>query len=301
MKPPGSVEQDLDLEALLLTRRTAVERYLEGCVPSDERTPEALREGMRYTLLGGGKRFRPVLTLMASEAVGGELEATLPVAAAVEMVHTYSLIHDDLPCMDDDDFRRGRPTLHKVQSEAMAVLAGDALLTHAFGLLVERFPDVGRAVRLVAELVTGSGTSGMIGGQVLDLSAEGQAGDASLLEQIHRAKTAALIRAAARMGAIAGGGSEDEVAALGEYGERLGLAFQAVDDILDVESSFEHLGKTIGKDARQQKVSAPAVHGLARARELAERHRAAACDAVRDLAGARELSALAHVVTQRQS
>ncbi|MEQ8764339.1 MAG: polyprenyl synthetase family protein [Planctomycetota bacterium] len=291
----------MDFEAHLAERRQEVERYLETCLPVDERTPASLLEGMRYTLLGGGKRLRPTLCLIAGVAVGGTAEEALPAAAAVEMIHTYSLIHDDLPCMDDDDFRRGRPTLHKVQTEAMAVLAGDALLTHAFGILAERIPDPARAARLVRELVEASGAAGMIGGQVMDLAAEGQSGSGALLEQIHRLKTAAMIRAAARMGAIAGGGGEEAIAALGEYGERLGLAFQAVDDILDVESSFENLGKTVGKDARQEKMSAPAVHGLSRARELAETHRNAACAAVAQLPGAEILGELARYVTERKS
>ena len=214
---------------------------------------------MRYSLLAGGKRLRPILVLAAAEAVGGRSEQALPAAAAVEMIHTYSLVHDDLPSMDDDSLRRGVPTSHVVFGEAIAVLAGDALQAHAFRLLSE--PAEGlppeRALRALHVLATAAGTAGMVGGQVADLEAEGKAVTAENLEFIHRSKTGALLRASVEIGAIVGGADDANIAALSRYGEHIGLAFQIVDDVLDVTATSEALGKSAGKDERAGKATLP--------------------------------------------
>jgi len=233
--------------------------------------PPSLRKAMRYSVFAGGKRLRPVLCLMAAEAVGGRASAALPAACALEMVHTYSLIHDDLPAMDDDDFRRGRRTSHKVFGEALAILAGDALLTFAFETLAKGTTDKRAAARLCEELAAGAGPAGMAGGQVFDIESEGKKPSARLVEQIHRRKTAALIRAAVRMGAIAGGATRRELAALTRYGEALGLLFQVTDDILDETGDERKMGKRLHKDAEAGKQTYPRAHGLEAARKLAAR------------------------------
>jgi len=216
-------------------------------------------------------------------------------------VHTYSLIHDDLPALDNDDLRRGRPTCHRVFGDAMAILAGDALLTLAFQVLSQLRADAHRRVRLAEELATAAGTvGGMIGGQVWDLEGEGKRPTAILLEQIHRAKTGALLRASVRMGGIYGGADEVQFAALSKYGEHVGLAFQIVDDILDVEQSSEKLGKTAGKDAEQHKITFPAVYGIERSREMAEEERMFAHKALQPLdERAERLRELADLVVRR--
>jgi geranylgeranyl diphosphate synthase type II len=230
---------------------------------------------MRYSVLAPGKRLRPILVIAGAEAVGGQASAVLETACALELIHAYSLIHDDLPAMDDDDYRRGRLTSHKVFGEAMAILAGDALLTLAFGLAARNalaLGDPAVGLRVVTELTEAAGTGGMVGGQVVDIESEGQVISAATLDYIHLNKTAALIRAALRVGALLGGGGETAVAAIGRAGASLGLAFQIVDDILDVEGSLEQLGKTAGSDERKKKATYPAYHGLdaskQRAREL---------------------------------
>ncbi|MBE0656875.1 MAG: polyprenyl synthetase family protein [Bryobacteraceae bacterium] len=251
-----------------LSRR--VEQALDRLVPAESNPPEIIHKAMRYSLFAGGKRVRPVLCIEAARAVsGGEPDLIMDVACALEMIHTYSLIHDDLPALDNDDLRRGRPTSHKVFGEAMAILAGDALLTHAFVVL----GSIGDA-RLVSELATASGTvGGMIAGQVHDIEGERQSPTAELLDRIHRAKTGALLRASVRMGAIHAGASEDQLDALSRYGEHIGLAFQIVDDLLDVLQTSEELGKTAGKDAAQHKITFPAVYGVEASRLMAERER----------------------------
>jgi geranylgeranyl diphosphate synthase type II len=226
---------------------------------------------MRYSLFAGGKRIRPILCLEAAHTTGGAPEGAAACACSLELVHTYSLIHDDLPALDNDDYRRGKLTNHKVFGDAMAILAGDALLTIAFQVLAQLPVCEGRKTRLIAELATASGTvGGMIGGQVADLEGEGKPPDAHLLETIHRAKTGALLRASLRLGAIYAGADEEQYAALSCYGEHVGLSFQIVDDILDVEESSAALGKTAGKDAAQHKITFPAVYGLAASRHMAE-------------------------------
>jgi geranylgeranyl diphosphate synthase type II len=225
---------------------------------------------MRYSLFAGGKRIRPILCMEAAATVSGDAATVTACACSLELIHTYSLIHDDLPALDNDDYRRGKLTNHKVFGDAMAILAGDALLTLAFQVLAQLDVADDRKARLIAELATASGTvGGMIGGQVADLEGEGKPPNAELLESIHRAKTGALLRASLRMGAIFAGAAAEQYAALSCYGEHVGLAFQIVDDILDVEESSEALGKTAGKDAAQHKITFPAVYGLEASRGMA--------------------------------
>jgi geranylgeranyl diphosphate synthase type II len=255
-----------DLAAYLAERRRAVDEALERHLPPTDAPPAAIHEAMRYSVFAGGKRLRPILVIAGAEAVGGRMARVLATACALELIHTYSLVHDDLPAMDDDDYRRGRLTNHKVFGEAIAVLAGDALLTHALGLVAVNF-GLGKAAsevfpRVLAEITGAAGTDGMVGGQVVDVQSEGKAVPAETLEYIHTRKTAALIRGALRSGALLAGASEPALAALTAYADRIGLTFQIVDDILHVEGSLETLGKTAGKDERQQKVTYPGLHGL---------------------------------------
>ncbi|MGN0836310.1 MAG: polyprenyl synthetase family protein, partial [Akkermansia sp.] len=229
--------------------------------------PTTLHKAMRYSLFAGGKRIRPLLCLQAAKACGGSEEAALNAACALEVLHTYTLIHDDLPCMDDDDLRRGRPTNHKVFGEGIAVLAGDALLTEAFAILArvpgnERY-DVGD---YVAELAYRTGSLNLVGGQVLDLEGEGRRLNLDELRAIHNGKTAALLMASVRLGGMSAGCTAEQLDALTDYGRDLGLAFQIIDDILDVISTPEVMGKSIGKDAREQKATYPALMGLEAAR-----------------------------------
>ncbi len=256
----------------------AVDTYLDRNLPRESDYPESVHRAMRYSLFAGGKRLRPVLALAASEAVGGNKEDVLPVAAALEMIHTYSLIHDDLPAMDDDSLRRGKPTSHVVFGEAIAVLAGDGLLTEAFRLLADApLSDAAHAerrLRAIVVLAEASGVRGMVGGQVVDIESEGKQVDPKTLDYIHRHKTGALIRGAVHLGALLGGGNEEDIEKLSCYGRDVGLAFQIVDDILDVEGDAAALGKTAGKDERAGKATYPRIHGMdaarRRAKELAE-------------------------------
>jgi len=246
-----------DLAAYLAERRRAVDDALERYLPSSETPPATIHEAMRYSVFAGGKRLRPILVIAGGEATGGTMARVLPTACALELIHTYSLIHDDLPAMDDDDYRRGRLTNHKVFGEAVAILAGDALLTLAFGLLAEH-----ASLEVIREVAIAAGTFGMIGGQVADIQSEGKSVDAETLEYIHRHKTAALIRCSLRSGAMLAGASPGTLQAIGEAGSHLGLAFQIVDDILDVEGSLEDLGKTAGSDRRKKKVTYPEHFGV---------------------------------------
>src|SRR5271166_4846294 len=255
-------------------RQQRVDAALDRSVPAESVPPHSIHKAMRYSLFAGGKRIRPVLFLAAAEAVADFTPGAEQVACTLEMIHTYSLIHDDLPAMDNDDLRRGRPTCHKVFGDAIAILAGDALCTLAFEVLALAECDAARRARLIVELAQASGSvGGMIAGQVHDIEGEGRHPDSTLLETIHRAKTGALLRASLRMGGIFAGADEDQLAALSRYGEHVGLAFQIVDDVLDVEQPSGKLGKTAGKDAQQKKITFPAVYGLERSREMAEDHR----------------------------
>ena len=266
-----------NIEAYLSRRAAEVNQWLESLVPSEMTPPQNLHRAMRYSLLGGGKRLRPVLVLMAGEALGAATDDLMPAACAMEMIHTYSLIHDDLPAMDNDDLRRGRPTCHKAFGDAMAILAGDALLTLAFEVLASDAPagDVDRQIRVVKEVAAAAGTvNALIGGQVADIENEGRQVTDDTLEYIHRSKTGAMIRASVTIGGIIAGGDRNQIETLRCYGEKIGLAFQVADDILDVTSTSEQLGKTPGKDMAARKATYPALHGIAqseaRARQLVD-------------------------------
>jgi geranylgeranyl diphosphate synthase type II len=294
----------MTLAEYMAAQQKAVDAALDRWVPPQNENPATIHGAMRYSLFAGGKRIRPLLAIAAAQAVSDAPVGIESCACALEMIHTYSLIHDDLPALDNDDFRRGRPTCHKVYGDAMAILAGDALLTLAFEVLAKmEYADASKRIELVGELATASGTvGGMIGGQVNDLEGEGKHPTAQLLESIHRAKTGALLRASVRMGAIYAGAAADQLAALSSFGEHIGLAFQIVDDILDVEQSSEALGKTAGKDAAQKKITFPAVYGIDRSREMAEEERLAAHLALQPFDDrAQRLRELADLVVRRQA
>ena len=261
---------DFDLKRYLETRRLIVEEALEAALPEKEGPEARVVEAMRYSLFAGGKRFRPILCIAAAEAVGEEVEAAMPAACALEMIHTYSLIHDDLPAMDNDDLRRGKPTSHVVFGEAIAILAGDGLLTEAFVLLSgyhTLLPE--RALKLIGVIARAASYRGMVGGQVVDMLSQNKPADLETVQQMHNRKTAALISAAAESGALAGRSTDDQVEALARYGRAIGLAFQIADDILDIEGDTEVLGKTTGSDVARGKVTYPAVVGLEEARQSA--------------------------------
>ena len=266
----------MDLESYLKQQVARVDSALEKFLPDEERMPQQLHQAMRYSIFAGGKRIRPILLLAACDAVGGQSEKALPAACAMEMIHTYSLIHDDLPAMDNDDLRRGRATNHKVFGEANAILAGDALLTEAFLLLSEPMDDfaVDAAIQLrVAHMIArAAGSAGMVGGQIVDMESEGGALEIDLptLEYIHTHKTGALIKAAIEVGAILGGAGEAEFNTLSRYGELSGLAFQVADDILDVVGNQEALGKTVGSDEARGKATYVSLLGLPEAQRRAD-------------------------------
>ena len=296
--------EQIGLQEYLAEQVQNVEAVLDKWVPHDSVEPASIHKAMRYSLFAGGKRIRPVLAIAAARAVSDSPEGVENAAATLELIHTYSLIHDDLPALDNDDLRRGRPTCHKVFGDAMAILAGDALLTLAFEVLSRlRHIDAERKIRLVEELSRAAGTvGGMIGGQVNDLEGERKRPTEHLLESIHRAKTGALLRASVRMGAVYADATERELAALSEYGEHVGLAFQIIDDVLDVEESSESLGKTAGKDEAQQKITFPAVYGLERSREMAEEERLASHVALRIFDDrAERLRQIADFIVQRKA
>jgi len=294
-----------DLVAYLAERRQRVDDALAATLPPDDTPPASVHRAMRYSVMAGGKRLRPILVIAGAEAVGGKADTVMPTACALELVHTYSLIHDDLPAMDDDDYRRGRLTNHKVFGEAIAILAGDALLTYAFRLIAEnasRVADPAVIREVILEVADAAGTGGMVGGQVVDIESEGKVVTAQTLEYIHLHKTAALIRASLRVGAMLAGGAERDLAAIGEAGRSLGLAFQIVDDILDVEGTLAELGKSAGSDERKQKATYPALHGIDASREQARALIAQAKHRLRDLGpGAVPLCALADYILERRS
>jgi geranylgeranyl diphosphate synthase type II len=288
-------------ECFLKTAQQFVNQRLDEFLPSPRTTPAALHQAMRYSIFAGGKRLRPALVLASGQAAGGSFDDAAPAACAVEMIHTYSLIHDDLPAMDNDDLRRGRPTCHKAFGEALAILAGDALLTRAFEILTQT-PRAEAVPGIVRAIARGAGTQGMVGGQVLDLEGEGKTAALASVLAIHKWKTAALIAACCEAGALSGGASRGDFDKLGDYGRKIGLAFQIIDDILDVTSSPEALGKTPGKDARAGKATYPAVLGLERARREAHRLLGQALAALQGLGPrARTLEALAYFVVERLS
>ncbi len=247
-----------------------IEAELSQYIPG-EAYPPIIYEAMRYSLFAGGKRLRPIMLMAAADAVGGNGINYLPVACGLEMIHTYSLIHDDLPAMDNDDYRRGKLTNHKVYGEGMAILAGDGLLTAAFGIMLSQTKvDPAILVTVVSEIAAAAGAAGMIGGQAVDLISEGQTIGANTLEFMHQAKTGALFKAALRAGAMLAGGNEKQIDALTLYAEQFGLAFQITDDILDVVGTQEKIGKPIGSDIRNHKTTYVTLHTLAGARQLAQ-------------------------------
>ena len=259
-----------------------VEVELNNLLPASGAAPEKVHQAIRWSMFAGGKRFRPALLLATGQAFDAPITALIKTACALEMIHTYSLIHDDLPSMDDDDLRRGRPTCHVRFGEATAILAGDALQTLAFRTIAEDEQlDLATRVALISELARASGTpEGMVAGQALDMEAEARQVNARELEEIHRHKTAALIVAAARCGAIIGKASDTELDAVTAYGSHLGLLFQITDDLLDITASAEDLGKTPGKDAQSRKATYPALYGMEETRRSAANAHRAACDAL---------------------
>lgn len=260
MKLPEFFEQD----------RALVDSALDHLLPSEDTPPTSIHRAMRYSVLAGGKRIRPILCYETARLFTDNPSAAISAGCALEFIHTYSLIHDDLPALDNDDLRRGKPTSHKVFGEAIAILAGDALLTLAFQTLAEALIEPARRVQCIAEIAACAGTiRGMVGGQVADVEAEGKPPDAATLEYIHRSKTAALIRGSIVAGAISGGAAQQDVERLGRFGENIGWAFQVVDDILDVSESSAALGKTAGKDQARQKATYPALYGVEKSREIA--------------------------------
>ena len=293
----------MTLRDYLAQQQRLVDAELDRLVPAETTQPETIHRAMRYSLFAGGKRIRPILCIEAARTVSEAGDGVVTAACALELIHTYSLIHDDLPALDNDDYRRGKLTNHKVFGEAMAILAGDSLLTWAFQVLAQIEAPAERKVRLIEELAVASGTvGGMIGGQVADLEGEGKPPEAHLLETIHRAKTGALLRASLRMGAIYAGATGDEYHSLSCYGEHVGLAFQIVDDILDVEESSEALGKTAGKDAAQGKITFPAVYGLETSHRMAQEECVRAHEVLSPFGErALRLHELADMIVQRKS
>jgi geranylgeranyl diphosphate synthase type II len=288
-----------ELKALLDEMRARVDAELERLLPPADAPPPELHEAMRYAALSPGKRLRPILCLLACNAVGGVADRALAPGCALEMIHAYSLVHDDLPAMDDADLRRGRPTVHKKFGEAMAILAGDGLLTLAFEVAASSDGGVDTGA-IVRELSRAAGPAGMVGGQTLDLEFEGKSVNEEELETIHRLKTGALIRAAVVMGGLAGGGSKEQIEALSEYGILSGLAFQVADDLLDVTSSPETLGKDTGADAEAGKATYPALLGEDGARKKAEDLAGRAADAAMRLPHGESLRDLARYFVERK-
>jgi len=295
MRLPSRVQKD----------RRLVDATLRRFLPRPGSVPVTVRRAMAYSLFPGGKRLRPILAMAACRALGGRVPDVLPMGCAIEMIHTYSLIHDDLPALDNDDLRRGRATSHRVFGEAMAILAGDALLTHAFQIAAGHPEDrrlADRKVRAMAMLARAAGVTGMIGGQVMDLEAEGRPYSFATLVRIHRGKTGALISAAVQIGGIMAGGGPQAMKALSDYGDHVGLAFQIIDDILDREGSTDRLGKTTGKDARARKATYPALLGTEASRLKAEEAARGAERAIARLGrGGRPLADLARFIVDRLS
>lgn len=292
----------MDLKPYLISRRKEVDRALDRFLPAESTPPATIHKAMRYSLLAGGKRLRPILCLAAAEACGGEINAALPLACALECIHTYSLIHDDLPSMDNDDLRRGRPTCHKVFGEGIAILAGDALLTIAFEIAAHA-----KATKrydhqtIFREIAVAAGSQKLIAGQVADLEAEGRRINRAQLRYIHENKTAAVLSTSVRLGAMAANATARQLSAITAFGRSLGLAFQVIDDILDVTQTSEQLGKSAGKDVAAKKATYPAVIGLEKSRKEAKRLTLEAHRALKSLGKrATVLRALADYLLERE-
>jgi geranylgeranyl diphosphate synthase type II len=294
----------MELRDYLRNRAALVDQALDRWLPREGVLPASLHQSMRYSVFAGGKRLRPILMIAASEAVGGTAQQVMHAACAMEMIHTYSLVHDDLPAMDDDDFRRGRPTNHKVYGEATAVLAGDALLTEAFRLLADADANQSippsTALRVIELVARYSGSQGMVGGQVVDMESEGLEIDFPTLEYIHTHKTGGLILASVQIGALLGGGDAEQVAAMARFGGAAGLAFQIADDILDIVGDQSELGKDVGSDQARGKATYPALLGLAESRQRANELCDIAVESLKPLGAAAEtLQVLARYIIER--
>ncbi len=295
----------MDFKAYLKDNQQSIDQALRDFFPQPQGPAATVIRAMQYSLFAGGKRLRPILCLAGAEAVGGQSRALLPVACSLDLIHTYSLIHDDLPAMDNDDLRRGQPTNHKVFGEAMALLAGDGLLTEAFRLMTAmKLPESIPAqalLRTIGLIAAAAGYQGMVGGQTVDIEYTGKKVDPSLLQFLHTRKTGALITAAVAAGAILGGGSEAQIRALTAYGESIGWAFQIADDILDVEGDSKLMGKGTGGDVRKQKITYPAVVGLEQSKKLKKELIAQAITALGPFgAGAEPLRHLANYIIERK-
>jgi geranylgeranyl diphosphate synthase, type II len=293
----------MNLERYLRTRQKEIDRALDRYLPKANTKPVTLHKAMRYSLFAGGKRLRPILCLAAAEACHGNVSSALPLACAVECIHTYSLVHDDLPSMDNDDFRRGRPTCHKVFGDGIAVLAGDALLTIAFEIVSIAKPAPRYSISiLLREIAIAAGSQKLIAGQVADLEAEGRKVKRDQLRFIHENKTAAMLKSSVRLGAMTANADAKRLSAITQFGQRLGLAFQVIDDILDVTQTSEILGKSAGKDVAAKKATYPAVIGLEKSRAEARRLTREAHDALSVFRGneAEPLHALANYLLERE-
>ena len=263
----------MNLDLYLKRKKDAVDNFLSDYISSTKKRkdcPEQLRKAMGYSLMAGGKRIRPVLSIASYEAVGGKSNNIVPIAASIELIHTYSLIHDDLPAMDNDDFRRNKPTAHKVFGEATAILAGDALLTDAFHIISSAGVNPEKLISVIRELANASGPEGMVGGQTADIMLEGKRAKKKDIIYIHTHKTGALIKASVRIGAIMADSIPDKLASLTEYGEKIGLAFQVIDDILDITGTKKEMGKSTGADIAKGKNTYPSTFGLKESGEIAE-------------------------------
>lgn len=293
----------MNLKAYLRARQREIDRALDGYLPKASTRPTTLHRAMRYSLFAGGKRLRPILCLAAADACGGKISNALPLACALECIHTYSLVHDDLPSMDNDDYRRGRPTCHKIFGEGIAVLAGDALLTIAFGIVssAKSTPRYGLST-LLREVAVAAGSRKLIAGQVADLEAEGQNVKRDQLRYIHENKTAAILTTSVRLGAMSANADAKRLRAITQFGRGLGLAFQVIDDVLDVTQTSEILGKSAGKDIAAKKATYPAVIGLEKSRAEARRLTRQAHDALSIFRRreAESLHALANYLLERE-
>jgi geranylgeranyl diphosphate synthase type II len=305
VREEGEARDGMDIKAYMEARQTRVNAALDRYLPPESTYPEVLSRAMRYSVLGSGKRFRPVLCIASFECCGGAGDAVMPVACAIELIHAYSLIHDDLPCMDDDDLRRGKPTSHKVFGEAVAVLAGDALLSYAIEVVLSeatRTLDPARVVRILGDLMKAAGPRGMVAGQVVDMESEGKAADVETVKYIHGRKTGALIASSARCGAIAAGAIDSVVERISTYGARVGVAFQIMDDVLDAEGKFAEKKSGAGLDQKKSKMTYPAVFGLEASRAAATQLVSDAKQAVVHLGeSAAPLTGLADLVIHRSS
>lgn len=289
----------------LKRKRRLIDNFLHSYLNSkrdEDDCPNRLQQAMAYSLMAGGKRIRPILTIASYEAMGGRSRKIIPVASSLELIHTYSLIHDDLPAMDNDDFRRNKPTNHRVFGEATAILAGDALLTEAFNIILETRVNSNIKTKVLHELTSACGPSGMVGGQLMDIMLEGKRAKKKEIVYIHTHKTGAFIRASVRIGAIMAGASSYKLKALTIYGEKIGHAFQIVDDILDVTGESEEMGKAVGSDAKKGKNTYPLVFGLKESRQIAQRLVDESIEAIDCLYGKAEvLKGIARYILERRS